>query len=127
MAPPQADVPALRDGVEQISVHDFVTFNTTEPPQRSDANSENQLRYPQALPMPALQSSAPSLLGAEAQIGLLNMASPDTGASEGTTPDTTNPLTPKTREMTPSDSELQSQSAQSTSTAQAANPSPSDL
>lgn len=112
MAPPQADVPAIQDGVEQISMNDFGTFNATEPPQRSEANSENQLQYPQALPMPALQSSAPSLLGAEAQIGLLNMASPDTGASEGTTPDTINPLTPKTREMTPSDNEPNSQSAE---------------
>lgn len=112
MAPPKADVPAIRDGVEQISVNDFVTFNTTAPAQRSEAHSENQLQYPQALPMPDLQSSAPSLLGAEAQIGLLNMASPDTGASEGTTPETTNPLTPKTREMTPSDKEPNSQSAE---------------
>jgi serine/threonine protein kinase len=106
IAPLKADVPAIRDRVEQISVNDFVTFNTTEVPPRSEAHSEHQLQYPQALPTPELQSSAPSLLGAEAQIGLLNMASPaDTGASEGTTPETTNPLTPKTREMTPSDKE----------------------
>ena len=109
-APPQADVPALRDSVEQVSVNDFVTFNTAEAPQIHEANSEQQLQYPQTLPLPALPSSAPSLFGAEAQIGLLNMASPDTGASEGTSPGTTNPLTPKTREVTPSASEGNSQS-----------------
>ena len=108
----QADVPAIRDGVEQISVNDFVTFNTAEPPQRSEIHSDHQLQYPQALPVPALPSSAPSLFGAEAQIGLLNMASPATEASEGTTPDTTNPLTPKTRELTPSASEAHSRSAE---------------
>jgi hypothetical protein len=126
VAPPRPDVPALRNGVEQISVNDFVTFNTTQPAQRSEADSDHRLQYPQALPMPAQSSSAPSLLGAEAQIGLLNMASPDTEASDGTTPDTTNPLTPKTREMTPSDSEPKSQSAQPTA-AEAANIPPQDI
>jgi serine/threonine protein kinase len=125
-APPQADVPTLRDGVEQISVHDFVTFNTTQPRQTSEANSERQLQYPQALPMPPLPSSAPSLLGAEAQIGLLNMASPDTEASEGTTPDTTNPMTPNTREVTPNDSEPKSQPSQPTAN-EAANVSPARI
>lgn len=123
---PQVDIPALRDGVEQISVNDFATLNAIQPPQRNETNFENQLQYPQAFPTPAAPSSAPSLLGAEAQIGLLNMASPDTEASEGTSPDTTNPLTPKTREMTPNDSEQKSESAQPTPT-QAASTSPSEI
>ena len=110
ISPSPTDVPALRQGVEQISVNDFGNFNLTQALQRSEANSKNELHHPQALAMPPLPGSAPSLLGAEAQIGLLNMASPDTQASEGTTPDTTNPLTPKTREVTPSASEVDSQS-----------------
>jgi serine/threonine protein kinase len=111
-APSQADVPGLRDGVEQISVNDFVTLNSTAPPLRSEVNVEHQLPDPQPLPVSALPSSAPSLLGAEAQIGLLNMASPGTEASEGATPNTTNPLTPKTREVTPSEGEPEAQSGQ---------------
>ena len=44
--------------------------------------------------------SAPSLLGAEAQIGQLNMASPDSGVSTSATPKT--PGTPKSRRNSPS-------------------------
>jgi serine/threonine protein kinase len=101
--PPPVSVPVLQHRVEQISVNDFVTFDSSEPPQNTGEASQQPLQYPRALGMPgALPSSAPSLLGAEAQIGQLNMASPEAGHSEGTTPETGNPMTPETRELTPS-------------------------
>jgi serine/threonine protein kinase len=95
-------LPALQNGVEQISVNDFATFETNEPLPSTGEASDQPLQYPRALDIPgALPSSAPSLFGAEAQIGQLNMASPEAGHSEGTTPDTGNPMTPETRELTP--------------------------
>lgn len=129
-APAPLDVPAIREAVEQISVNDFATFNDIEAPLNHEEQSERQLQYPQALALPTIPGSAPSLLGAEAQIGMMNMASPQAGTpdpdvevSEGTTPDTTNPVTPKTREATPSDSNANSQNAGSTHT-QAVHKSP---
>jgi serine/threonine protein kinase len=97
-----ASLPAIQNGVEQISVNDFATFNTIEPVPSVAEASEQALQYPRALGMPgALPSAAPSLFGAEAQIGQLNMASPESGHSQSTTPDTGNPMTPETRELTP--------------------------
>jgi serine/threonine protein kinase len=101
--PPSTTVPTLQHGIEQISVNDFVTFESSEPPPGTGESSGQPFRYPRALGIPgALQpSSAPSLLGAEAQINQLNMASPEAGHSEATTPDTGNPMTPETAELTP--------------------------
>lgn len=102
-APPPVTVPALQHGIAQISVNDFVTLETNESPASSDEGIGKLLQYPRALCIPrTIATSAPSLLGAEAQIGQLNMASPETGHSEATTPDTGNPMTPDTRELTPS-------------------------
>lgn len=103
-APRPPTMPALQHGVERISVNDFGTFDTNEPPPSTGDDSEQPLQYPRALGMPGiLPSSAPSLFGAEAQIGQLQMASPEEAAhSEATTPDTGNPMTPETRELTPS-------------------------
>ncbi len=101
-APPLVSVPALQHEVDRISVNDFVTFETSEPPTSTGDPSEQPLQYPRTLEIPgALSSSAPSLLGAEAQINQLNMVSPEAGHSEVTTPDTGNPMTPETRELTP--------------------------
>jgi serine/threonine protein kinase len=100
-APPPVSVPALQHRVEKITVNDFVTFDNEAPPSSSEAAGP-PLEYPRTLDIPgAAHSSAPSLLGAEAQIGQLNMASPEAGHSEVTTPDTGNPTTPETRELTP--------------------------
>jgi serine/threonine protein kinase len=97
-----ASLPALQNGVEKISVNDFATFNTDEGVPSTDEASEQPLHQPRALHIPgAMPSSAPSLFGAEAQIGQLNMASPESGHSQSTTPDTGNPMTPETRELTP--------------------------
>ena len=101
--PPPPNMPTLQREVERISVHDFTTFDTDEPQPSTGETSDQPFQYPRALGIPgALPSSAPSLLGAETQIGQLNMAaSPDGPYSEVTTPDTGNPMTPETRELTP--------------------------
>jgi serine/threonine protein kinase len=103
-APAPPTVPILRHEIERISVNDFGTFDTDEAPPSTRETSEQPLQYPRALELPGhLPSSAPSLLGAEAKIGQLHMASsPEGPHSEVTTPDTGNPMTPGTRELTPS-------------------------
>ena len=65
----------------------------------------NQLQYPSALRSPYIHrpiSSAPSLLGAEAQIDQMNMTSPESALSDPTTPKT--PNTPKSRQISPNGS-----------------------
>ena len=93
----------IRDGVEQISVNDFVD---RPPPSsaESEDNAGQPLQYPQVLGVPHTQAtSAASLMGAEQQIGQLNMAaSPDADVSDAATPETTNPVTPETRQLSPS-------------------------
>ncbi len=104
--PPYADMgmPEIRHGVEGISVNDFQSMDD-EPSLVADVSGQ-PLVYPQTLEGPEEHppGSAPSLLGAEAQIGQLNVASPETGGSPATTPETTNPVTPRTRELSPSSS-----------------------
>lgn len=101
--PPPPNLPALQREVERVSIRDFMTFDTDEPPPSTGETSDQPLQYPRALGIPgALPSSAPSLLGAETQIGQLNMAtSPDVAHSEVSTPDTGDPVTPESRELTP--------------------------
>ena len=99
-----ADVPEILHRVEQISVNDFGTFGTASSRVSADISGQ-QLQHPQTLALPAgPSSSAPSLMGAEVQIGQLNMASPDAEASDAPTPDTAIPVTPRTRELSPSSS-----------------------
>ena len=96
-----ADVPIIRERVQQISVNDFETFESHSPESSHIHPTTNHLQYPQTLPLPPL-GSAPSLMGAEAQIGKLQVGSPEAvSQSEGTSPDTANPATPTTREPTP--------------------------
>lgn len=77
-----AAVRQISNEVEQISVNDFVETNDDH--------------FMAEAPV-----SAASLEGAEAQIGHLNMASPG-ATSEGVgTPDTTHPITPQARDMSP--------------------------
>lgn len=99
-----ASIPELRHGVEQISVNDFQSMEDESSPA-ADVSGQ-PLEYPQSLKVPRDDppGSAPSLLGAEAQIGQLNVASPEDGGSAATTPETTNPVTPRTRELSPSSS-----------------------
>lgn len=98
---PDLDVPAFGNRDELISVNDFVTTNGESPPS-NDVPTQPPLQYPQSLPVPnRLGGSAPSLMGAEALVGQLNMGSPEAGPSAGSTPNTNNPATPKTREASP--------------------------
>ena len=67
----------------------------------------HNLQYPSALPSPYVHhpvGSAPSLLGAEAQIGQMNMASPESALSAPATPKT--PKTPKSRQLSPTTSSM---------------------
>ena len=65
--------------------------------------SQHSLHYPRALPGPIYHgSAAPSLLGAEAHLNQLNMASPTSGRSMPSVDSTSpNPKTPQSREMSP--------------------------
>ena len=99
-------VPDIRHGVEQISVNDFQSMD--EGPEIGPADVSGQpLIYPQTLDVPHdhPNGSAPSLLGAEAQIGELRVRTPPDEGSAVTTPETANnPVTPQTRELSPSSS-----------------------
>jgi serine/threonine protein kinase len=103
--PPQPASPAglqnIRSGVEQISVNDFVSRPHSGNAESED-NSGQPLLYPTYLDVPHTQAtSAASLLGAEQQIGQLNMASFEADNSDAPTPETTNPVTPETRQLSP--------------------------
>ena len=71
----------------------------------SEEVSPHSLHYPRALPGPNFIGSAPSLLGAEAHLNQLNMASPESGRSMPSA-DSVSPIpqTPRSREMSPSQS-----------------------
>ncbi|EXJ78024.1 CAMK protein kinase [Capronia epimyces CBS 606.96] len=101
--PPQVynEVHDIGNRVQQISVNDFTSREEME---ESADNSGQPLHYPRVFDVPRGQvDSAASLLGAEQQIGQLNMASPEPGVSDPATPETANPVTPRTRELSPSD------------------------
>ncbi|KAJ4522526.1 Protein kinase protein rad53 [Exophiala dermatitidis] len=101
-APACADVYDIRNRVEQISVNDFASVQ--QPEEESADNSGQPLHYPRVLDVPqGPAGSAESLLGAEQQIGQLNMASPEPDVSDAATPETGNPVTPQTREISPSE------------------------
>lgn len=107
------NVPQIRDEFGQISVNDFVTMDTDMSPAPSAAgvSSGDALQSPEILGAPRMPGPAPSLYGAEMEIGDLNMASPDVGGvSDAPTPDTTNPVTP--REIDPSPSSARTKSTE---------------
>ena len=98
-------VRSIQHQVQQISVNDFV-----HRPQISNAegadNSGQPLQYPQVLGVPHIQGgSAASLMGAEQQMGDLDVASPEAEISDAATPETTYPVTPETRQLSPSASD----------------------
>lgn len=96
------EVHDIRNRVEQISVNDFATRDPKESAESAD-NSGQPFQYPHVLGVPHVHvGSAASLLGAEQQIGQLNMASPEADISDAATPETANPVTPQTRELSPS-------------------------
>ena len=99
------NIPQIREQLGQISVNDFVTMDTdmSPAPSPADASSGDPLQSPEILGVPRIPGPAPSLYGAEAEIGGLNMASPEVGGvSDAPTPNTTNPVTPREIEPSPS-------------------------
>ena len=92
----------VRNQVEQISVNDFVDRPPISSAESAD-NSGQPFQYPQVLGVPHVQGGpATSLMGAEHQMDQLNVASPEADVSDAATPETTNPVTPETRQLSPS-------------------------
>jgi serine/threonine protein kinase len=107
------NVPQIRDQFGQISVKDFHSMDTDMSPAPSPAevSSGDPLQSPEVLGIARTAGPAPSLFGAEMEIEDLNMASPDVGGvSDAATPDTTNPVTP--REIDPSPSSARTKSTE---------------
>ncbi|KAL9111317.1 MAG: hypothetical protein Q9227_004194 [Pyrenula ochraceoflavens] len=101
----RADVPAMTEGLQRVSVDDFASAQSNDPQSSNgDFPRSSHMPTPNKQPPRTLTGSAPSLLGAEAQLDQFQMASPSIN-SDITSPSTTNPQTPKTREMTPVESE----------------------
>ena len=106
-------IPQLRDQFGQTSVKDFVTMDTDLSPDPSPAevSSGDPLQSTEITGVVRVAGPAPSLYGAEMEIEDLNMTSPDVcGVSDAPTPDTTNPVTP--REIDPSPSSARTQSTE---------------
>lgn len=100
---PGIDIPEIRNRIEQVSVNDYASFQGLSSNNRDEFLEDIQYQTPLQAPS-GREGPAPSLLGAEAQIGLLNMASPEKVQSDAGTPETQNPMTPNTRELSPSSS-----------------------
>lgn len=100
---------ALQMPFEESSAED--SFNTSEsqalthmadgPITSNDGTTKENVQYPQALPASEFTRSASSLLGTEALVGQLNMASLESGASAPSPESTHAPKTPKSREASP--------------------------
>jgi len=74
-------MPAIREQLGQINVNDYVSMDTdvSLAPSPANVGSEDPLQTsPEVLGVAGCRT-APSLYGAEAEIGDLNMASPDVG------------------------------------------------
>ncbi|KIW38423.1 uncharacterized protein PV06_09387 [Exophiala oligosperma] len=99
-----ADVHDIQNRVEQISVNDFGrqgSMGSIDHPMvaggATQVSAETGKHHPRA-------GSAASLMGTEHQIGQLNMTSPEAEVSDAASPETNNPVTPHTRELSPSSS-----------------------
>lgn len=96
-----SDMHLERNSAEAVS---FINphSNSTEFDPSSASAAQHDLQYPQLVPRSPFAGAAPSLLGTEALVGQMNMASPDSRTS-GPSVDS-NPMTPKTphsREVSP--------------------------
>ena len=81
---------------------DDTSLANTESHVTNDEISEHSLQYPQLLPATTYAGPAPSLLGTEALVGQLNMASSDSVPSAPSDDGkSATPRTPKTREQSP--------------------------
>ena len=91
-----------RDGSVSVAMTEDTSLANTNTSSHvtNDEISEHSLQYPQLLPATTYAGPAPSLLGAEALVGQLNMASPDSvSASEDAKSAT--PRTPRSRAQSP--------------------------
>ena len=91
-----------RDGSVSVAMSDDTSLANTQSHVTNDEISEHSLQYPQLLPATTYAGPAPSLLGAEALVGQLNMASPDSGPSAPSDDGKSGtPRTPRSREPSP--------------------------
>lgn len=100
---PGAGVPQISNKLEQVSMNDWATTATgddlpVQPPERNGTTPGIDISY--AVPR-AVAASAASLMGAEAQMGKMNMGSQEADFTDAPTPETNNPVTPRTDDATP--------------------------
>lgn len=91
-----------RDEEEDTNMDDTSVEDVTDSHVTNDGISEHSLQYPHLLPITTHAGPAPSLMGTEALVGQMNMASPESGVSAPSAdskPGT--PRTPKSRELSP--------------------------
>ena len=92
------DIPMEGSHDGSVSVSDVSPVNLSTESRLSDDVSRSSLQYPQPLPGPA-----PSLLGTEALVDQMNMASPESAGPSAPSVDSKSgtPHTPQTRESSP--------------------------
>lgn len=102
------------DVLEDLDPHDFSGIDNASSSSFHSSSGESMgdvhgLAAVSFSPMPDFGSSAPSLMGAEALVGRLNMSSSDNGPSNPATPAANPPATPRSvrsREATPANQDL---------------------
>lgn len=119
----QLQIPQISSQLEQVSMNDFAKSKAGQHSIHSEAPQTERL--PEAelnsyYPIHHIAGSAASLLGAEAQLGQMNMGSHDAGLTDVPTPETNNPVTPHTGDVTPARSLTKSET-QDTSSQQSLN------
>jgi len=97
------DTPMEGSHDDSVSASDTSAMGySTESRVTSDEIAQHSLQYPQVLPGPA-----PSLLGTEALVDQMNMASPESGPSAPSVDSKpASPRTPRSRELSPSTSAI---------------------
>ena len=87
---------------ESVAMSDNTSIDNTDSHVTNDGISEYSIQYPQLLPATTYADPAPSLLGTEALVAQLNMASPESAFSAPSVDSKpATPRTPRSREMSP--------------------------
>lgn len=100
---PATNVPQIQNRFEQVSMNDWANSAAGHDPpiQQPDRNGTTPaIDISHAVPR-AVAASAASLMGAEAQMHQMNMGSQEADFTDVPTPETNNPVTPRTRDGTP--------------------------
>ncbi|KAJ9660800.1 Protein kinase protein rad53 [Neophaeococcomyces mojaviensis] len=106
--PQSPAVPKIRSQMEQVSMNDFAKSAASRKLQSEVKRLDHMVPGADASYLqPPVFGSAASLLGAEAQLGLMHMGSPEAAVTDAPTPETTNPVTPETHNLTPTHSVTQ--------------------